>query len=167
MSLQDDLSPAGEAFFEMVRLVNLAARPFAREVGLPYRLSLVEWRVMVALMRAPGSAAGEVAQRTGLDKMAVSRALVSLERATRVVRKPDPTDRRRMLLSLSPAGAQLFARIATTGRAREVQLFGALSPAEVDTLRRLVGRMVDSVLEAERGEQSIPPNASATRAPPE
>lgn len=153
MDLQDDLSPAGEAFFEMVRLVNLAARPFAREVGRPHRLSLVEWRVMVALMRAPGVAAGEVSQRTGLDKMAVSRALASLERDGRVVRQPDPGDRRRMRLSLSPAGNRLFLRIAATGRAREAQLFGALSPAEVETLRRLVGRMVDSVLEAERAER--------------
>lgn len=153
MSLQDELSPAGEAFFEMVRLVNLAARPFAREVGQPHRLSLVEWRVMVALVRAPGVAAGDVAQRTGLDKMAVSRALGSLERAGRVVREPDPADGRRMRLSLSPSGARLFARIAATGRAREAQLFGALTPAEIDTLRRLVGRMVESVLEAERGER--------------
>ncbi len=150
-TLADALPPGTEVFFELARAVNLAARPFARMIGRPHRLTLPEWRAMVALARAPGIAASEVASHTGLDKMTVSRALASLERAGRIVREADTADRRRAVARLSPEGEQLFRHLAGLAHQRAPHIFGRLSREELAQLSRLVGKMTESLLE-ESGE---------------
>jgi DNA-binding MarR family transcriptional regulator len=84
-------------FFKLVRVVNLTARPFNEGIGRRHELSLSDWRVVTVVGGHPGSTASDVCSRTGMDKMSVSRAIVSLERRQRVVRKPDPSDGRRTL----------------------------------------------------------------------
>lgn len=135
--------------FAMVRLVNLTARPFQEGIGRRHRLGLSEWRVLAVLHEHPGSAAIEIAQRTGLDKMSVSRALGSLEAAGRVARRPDPDDGRRALATLTPAGRQLYRSLRGPAREREEAVTGALTSAERRRLTALVERMTASVLAAD------------------
>ena len=58
-------------------------------------LSVHEWRVMAVLGRFPGIPASEVAKRTAMDKVRVSRAVASLAAAGNVERGVDSGDRRR------------------------------------------------------------------------
>src|SRR3954463_9846768 len=88
-------------FFKFVRVVNLTARPFHETIGKAHHLTLNEWRAMVVIASHPGLAAAASAESTGLDKMAVSRAIGGLDADGRLVKKPDPADQRRSLLSLS------------------------------------------------------------------
>ena len=90
---------------------------------LPYRLSVLsnrvsigdraalfralrafdpEWRVMAVLGDTPGLSAREVAQRTAMDKVQVSRAVAGLMRAKRVARDAQ----RRMAVSRAVALAK-------------------------------------------------------------
>jgi DNA-binding MarR family transcriptional regulator len=135
--------------FAMVRLVNLTARPFQEGIGRQHRLGLSEWRVLAVLHAHPDSAAIEIAQSTGLDKMSVSRALASLQAAGRVLRRPDPDDGRRALATLTPAGAALYRSLRGPARAREEAVTGSLSVAERRQLLALVLRMTASVLAAD------------------
>ncbi len=135
--------------FAMVRLVNLTARPFQEGIGRSHRLGLSEWRVLAVLQAHPGSAATAIAQRTGLDKMSVSRALASLESAGRIMRWPDPDDGRRALASLTPAGRQLYRALRREVQAREAAVTGTLSSAERRQLTALLARMTASVLAAD------------------
>jgi DNA-binding MarR family transcriptional regulator len=135
--------------FAMVRLVNLTARPFQEGIGRSHRLGLSEWRVLAVLQAHPGSAATAIAQRTGLDKMSVSRALASLESAGRIVRRPDPDDGRRALASLTPTGRQLYRALRGEAQAREAAVTGSLSAAERRQLTALLERMTASVLVAD------------------
>jgi DNA-binding MarR family transcriptional regulator len=135
--------------FAMVRLVNLTARPFQEGIGRLHRLGLSEWRVLAVLHAHPGSAAIEIAQRTGLDKMSVSRALASLEAAGRIARRPDPDDGRRALATLTPAGRALYRSLRGPAREREAAVTGTLSSSERRQLMALVRRMTESVLEAD------------------
>ena len=113
--------------FAMVRLVNLTARPFQEGIGRRHRLGLSEWRVLAVLHAHPGSAAIEIAQRTGLDKMSVSRALATL----------------------TPAGRALYRALRGPARERERAVTGALSAAERRQLMSLVERMTASALAAD------------------
>ena len=135
--------------FAMVRLVNLTARPFQEGIGRRHRLGLSEWRVLAVLHAHPGSAAIEIAQRTGLDKMGVSRALASLEGAGPSARRPDPHDGRRALATLTPAGRALYRALRGPARERERAVTGALSAAERRQLMSLVERMTASALAAD------------------
>jgi DNA-binding MarR family transcriptional regulator len=132
-------------FFKLVRVVNLTAQPFHESVSREHHLSLNDWRVMVVIASHPGCAATDVVGYSGLDKMSVSRALVSLVRAKRVMRASDPLDARRQLLRLSPGGMQLFKRIGTAAMEREAQLFKGLSKSELAALDATLDKLTQAL----------------------
>ncbi len=136
-------------FFKLVRIVNLTARPFTESVGRANKLSLTEWRVMIVLASHPGSAAQEVALHTGLDKMSVSRAIAGLAREGRIVRRDDPNDKRRVLLTLSAAGERLYQRVGASGKARESDLFSVIDAAEQARFARTLDRLIAHRLAAD------------------
>lgn len=129
-------------FFKLVRVVNLTARPFMETLARRHRISLNEWRAMVVLASHPGAAATDIAEHSGLDKMTVSRTIAALERDGRIVRRADPADARRTLLTLTPDGERLFATIAVTAAQREVQLFAGLGAADHARLGAILERLI-------------------------
>lgn len=142
--------PLGRSvFFGLIRLVNLAARPFADRIGRPFRLTLPEWRVMVLLEAHPGLTGAEIAFESGLDKMAVSRAIAQLERLGRVNRIKDPGDRRMERISLSAKGLDVFRRIEVSARFRESTMLSGLSAAERAALAEAVEHMTHAILAAD------------------
>ena len=136
-------------FFKLVRVVNLTARPFVETIGRAHRLTLNEWRVMLVLASHPGGAAQDVVVHTGLDKMTVSRALAGLDRRGRLVRREDPRDKRRALLTLSAAGRRVYEQIGVGGKAREQQLFASLSPLDQAQLGRTLDTLITTLLAAD------------------
>ena len=100
--------------FKLVRVVNLTARPFNEGIGRRHDLSLSDWRVMMVLGSHPGTTASDVCQRTGMDKMSVSRAIAALARRRRVTRKSDPTDGRRTLVRAYSSSARMAAALAVS-----------------------------------------------------
>ena len=129
-------------FFKLVRVVNLTARPFQAGMGKTQQLTLNEWRVMVVLASHPGSAATDIAEATGLDKMSVSRALSGLGRLDRVVLKSDSNDQRRSPVYLSAAGRKLFARIGGHAIQREAELFSGVSAQELKAMGNTLDKLV-------------------------
>jgi DNA-binding MarR family transcriptional regulator len=132
-------------FFKLVRVVNLTARPFQQRVGRQHQLTLNEWRAMAALGERPGLTATQVADTTGLDKMAVSRALAGLKRHKRLQRHDDPTDQRRSRLYLTAAGKALCATVSTLGREREAQLFAGVDAEELARMSATLDKLIESV----------------------
>src|SRR5688500_19433496 len=86
----------------------IIAGAYQREFGL----SIPQWRVIAVLARYPDLSAIEVAERTAMDKVAVSRAVQGLLAARRLLRTYDSGDRRRSRLRLSPAGKSVYTRSA-------------------------------------------------------
>ncbi len=132
-------------FFKLVRVVNLTARPFHERVGREHQLTLNEWRTMAVLGAQPGLTASQVADQTGLDKMAVSRALAGLKRHRRVQCREDPTDQRRSRLHLTAAGKALHATVSELGREREAALFAGVGADELARLGATLDRLIASV----------------------
>jgi DNA-binding MarR family transcriptional regulator len=132
-------------FFKLIRLVNLAARPFNEDIGKRHDLSLNEWRVMVVLASHPGCTATDVVLYTGLDKMSVSRALVGLTKLSRVQRTQDPNDARRTFVNLSMSGSKLFTVISGSAAEREAVMFSGLSSSELQTLEMIVDHLTKSL----------------------
>jgi len=136
-------------FFKLVRVVNLTARPFNEGLGRRHDLSLSDWRVMMVLGSHPGTTASDVCQRTGMDKMSVSRAIAALARKRRVLRKPDPTDGRRTQVWLSRAGQRLFDELSVSARERERQVFGGVGVQEQARLSDTLDRLIDALVAAD------------------
>ncbi len=138
--------PADDSiFFKLVRVVNLTARPFSESIGRSHQLTLNEWRVLLVLANHPGVAAGEVAALTGLDKMSVSRAISALVRRSRVVRKVDGDDKRRLLLRLSAEGERLYERIGVPAKERERSVFRGMGEADQKQLGTLLDRLIENL----------------------
>jgi DNA-binding MarR family transcriptional regulator len=125
-------------------LANTVSAAIAAGYSGAHDLSTPEWRVMAVLAREPGLSAAEVAERTAMDKVAVSRAVARLLRHRRVVRRQAAADRRRSRLQLTAAGLDVYRQVSPGALGYERALLGVLSSAEariLDTaLRKLLGR---------------------------
>jgi DNA-binding MarR family transcriptional regulator len=119
------------------RISDAIARAYRERFGL----GVTEWRVMAVLGRYPGLAAGAVAQRTAMDKVAVSRAVARLLARGLLARDTHGGDRRRSVLALSPAGRRVHDQVVPLALAYERELLGPLDPAERATLARLLSRL--------------------------
>lgn len=135
-------------FFKLVRVVNLTARPFHEKVGREHHLTLNEWRAMAVLGAQPGLTATQIAELTGLDKMAVSRALTGLKRHKRMQRHDDPTDGRRSRLYLTAAGKALHETVGALGRQREAALFEGIDANDLARLDATLDKLIAAVQRA-------------------
>lgn len=113
------------------------AGAYARRFGL----TIPQWRVVAVLARSPGLSAAAVAERTAMDKVAVSRAVAGLARSGRVRRVQAVADRRRSVLTLTARGRAVYRQIVPLALAYERRLLGELSPAEQAQFDRLLGRL--------------------------
>jgi DNA-binding MarR family transcriptional regulator len=100
--------------------------------------------------RRPGLSATEVAQRTAMDKVAVSRAVSALLDAGRIQRDIDGDDRRKSVLRLTEAGRAVYEDVAPRALAYEQRLLGALRVDERQALDRLLARMEQVTAEHRR-----------------
>ena len=103
-----------------------------------------EWRVIAILGRFPGLSAVEVADRTMLDKVAVSRAVTKLIKSGRIDREFADADRRRSILNLSEEGKQVHDEIAPLALAFELELLQGIRAEDLEVfnvvLERLLGK---------------------------
>jgi DNA-binding MarR family transcriptional regulator len=107
-------------------LSNTISQTIANDYQSRHDLSMTEWRVMAVLARFEGLSAREVAERTAMDKVAVSRALARLADAGRVNRATHGGDKRRSVLSLTDAGWEVHDDVAPMARAREREVLDKL-----------------------------------------
>jgi DNA-binding MarR family transcriptional regulator len=119
-------------------LSNTVSTAIAGAYQQRFGLTIPEWRVMAVLAMNPGLSAAEVAQRTAMDKVAVSRAVTSLLKQRRIARQMARADRRRSLLQLSPAGRRVYAQVVPFALAYERALIEPLSAKERATLDRAI-----------------------------
>ena len=137
-------------------------RPLILEQFLPYRLSILtnrvsnalanfyaerhdltiaEWRVMAVLGRHSGIPASTICTLTAMDKVQVSRAIKSLLRHGRLLRRPNKSDKRSSLLGLSAKGRAIYQTIVPEAITFEAELREALSDQEWTSLNHLLAKL--------------------------
>lgn len=122
-------------------LTNRVSNAIAKHYVGRFALSPPEWRVMAALGQSPGLPAREVALRTEMDKVQVSRAVAVLVRAGRVKKQTDARDRRITRLVLTPRGRAIYDAIVPEALALEERFLASLAPKERAALDRLIGKL--------------------------
>ena len=114
------------------------ARVYEKRFGV----SIPEWRVIAILGRFPGLSAVEVAERTFLDKVAVSRAVTKLIKNGRIDRQFADADRRRSILNLSDEGRQVHNEVAPLALAFERDLIQGIDEADLKVFNIVVERLL-------------------------
>jgi DNA-binding MarR family transcriptional regulator len=135
-------------------LSNVVSTAIAAAYRQRFALSIPEWRVLAVLARYPGLAAREVAERTQMDAVAVSRAVTRLLRDGRLRRTRARADRRRSVLQVSPDGAAVYGKIAPLALEYEQALVEALTPAERATLDRVLTSLTERARDLARNLES-------------
>ena len=122
-------------------LSNTVSAAIAGAYARRFGLTIPQWRVIAVLARTPGLAAAAVAERTAMDKVAVSRAVSGLVRAGRVQNSKARSDRRRSMLVLTARGRTVYARIIPWALEYEQRLLVELSPPEQAQLELMLTRL--------------------------
>jgi DNA-binding MarR family transcriptional regulator len=127
-------------------LANTISATIASAYAGQHDLTIPEWRVMAVLAHAPGLSAAEVAERTAMDKVAVSRAVSRLLQRQRIARQQSDDDRRRSRLELTSAGLAVYRQVSPVALGYESRLLESLSDGE----RRALDRAMETLLERAR-----------------
>ena len=140
--MSDELKLEDFLPYQLSVLSNTVSTTVARAYDKRFKVSIPEWRVIAILGRFPGLSAVEVAERTMLDKVAVSRAVTKLIKKGRIDREFADADKRRSILNLSEEGQKLHDEIAELALAFERDLLEGLSPEELAQLTNLMERLL-------------------------
>ncbi|MBM0260844.1 MarR family winged helix-turn-helix transcriptional regulator [Micromonospora sp. 4G55] len=140
--LDPDEQRTWRAFLTASRaLMDTLDRELQRDAGMPHAY----YEILVRLSEAPGRQLrmSELADVTGSSRSRLSHAAARLEAAGWLRREDCPTDRRGQVAVLTDDGFAALAA-AAPGHVDGVRrhLFDALSPAQVDQLRRISETLV-------------------------
>ncbi|WP_440225568.1 MarR family winged helix-turn-helix transcriptional regulator [Dokdonella sp. MW10] len=126
-------------------LSNTLSQAIARVYEKRFGLSITEWRTMAVLGHRADLSGREVAERTAMDKVAVSRALARLLEKGLIERGTAANDKRRSVLRLSEKGWEIYDQVAPLALEHEQRLLSHLSTDE----REWLARILDTLWNAE------------------
>ncbi|MGC5022610.1 MarR family winged helix-turn-helix transcriptional regulator [Micromonospora sp. DT47] len=122
-------------------LMETLDRELQRDAGMPHAY----YEILVRLSEAPERRLrmSDLAESTGSSRSRLSHAATRLEAAGWIRREDCPTDRRGQVAVLTDTGFEVLGA-AATGHVEGVRqhLFDALSPTQVDQLRRISQTLV-------------------------
>lgn len=141
--MQDELILENFLPYRLSTLSHRVSTTIAQVYEKRFGLSIPEWRVIAILGRFPGLSAVEVAERTFLDKVAVSRAVSKLLKNGRIDREFADADRRRSILNLSDEGRRVHDEVAPLALQFERDLLAGLDEDERASLDRTMERLME------------------------
>jgi DNA-binding MarR family transcriptional regulator len=128
--------------YRLAILSHTVSTTIAHVYDKRFGLSIPEWRVIAILGRFPGLSAVEVAERTLMDKVAVSRAVTKLIKNGRIDREFADADRRRSILNLSEEGRRVHDEVAPLALQFERELLAGLDDDERERLSSIMDRLM-------------------------
>lgn len=126
-------------------LTNRVSSAIARHYSDRFNLSIPEWRVMAVLGQTPSLSARQVAERTAMDKVQVSRAVQSLLAAKRLKRDTHSEDGRVSQLSLSPQGFAIYKELVPVALELEQEFLSVLSLQDRKMLDQLLAKLSTAI----------------------
>lgn len=111
---------------------------FERAGARPYH-----YRILAALDEAGSVSQADLCRMTGLDRSDVSGAIELLSEAGLVLREPDPSDRRRNIVSATNRGQTELRRLDAVLDDVQEEFLRPLTHAERQVFLGLINRLVD------------------------
>lgn len=133
--------------YRLSYLTNMISQDLAKLYTEKHGIAHTEWRVMAVLGISSGVSAAFVAEKTAMDKVAVSRAIKNMIKEGLVSREFASEDKRRSQLSLSEHGQKTYEKIVPLVQVYEKDLLESLSGPERVDLDRILEKLTSYVLE--------------------
>lgn len=122
-------------------LSNRISRSISDRYEQRFSLTLAEWRTLAVLGENSELSAAQVAERTAMDKVAISRAVNNLIKKGRIDRYFSEDDRRRSVLALSSVGRDIYQQVVPMALAYERDILQELSKEEQKFLHRILKKL--------------------------
>lgn len=106
-----------------------------------FGISVTGWRVIAVLANHAPLSAKELAERTAMNQVGITRAVSELMRVGMVRRRTDAKDRRRVVLRLSDKGVAAYREVIPIAIRMEAELLKGIQPEEVTRLRETMTRL--------------------------
>lgn len=139
-------------------LARLIFRSFSRlreHQTREYGISSGQWTFLRQLWREDGISQRELSCRIAMRDATTAVSLRTLERAGLVRRDVNRSDRREILVHLTPRGRSLEKQLLPVTAEIQVLATRSLSDAEVDTLRLLMLRVIDNLARADPEQKRL------------
>ncbi len=107
-----------------------------------YDVTPVQFAILNALMDDPGEDQITLSGRVAFDAATSGSVIARLEAKGWVLREPDPADRRRKLLWVTPEGQKVALQMKRAVSKVQTRLLGPLSAAERKQFGVLLGKLV-------------------------
>lgn len=145
--------PVSHTLARVARMHRIAMGRRLRELGLYPGQELM----MMRLWDSGPARQSELIQSLGLDPSTVTKMLQRLEQCGYVRRRPDPADRRAVLVEVTDKGLALRAGVEGAWKGLEDLSLGGLAQADRAELARLLGLVAENLYEEAGEEGDCPP----------
>lgn len=127
--------------YRLIRLGTLAGTPTVRICEGAYGVTRREWRVLAVLAARGPLLSTALAREVQLDPARTSRAVSTLVTKKLINRELLPHDQRKVRLTLTEAGADLYATFFPQVVQINQDILSVLTPAEIVLLENLLARL--------------------------
>ncbi len=142
-SLQPGRDPSSNiTVWRLTRAASLAERALESSVHRPRGRTWASFRVLFALRSMGPTEPGMLADVLDIAPPSVSSLLSTLERAALITRRPDPSNRRRVIVELTTAGEAAAEETVGAQSDGEDSFLSGLSADEVRTLSGILDKLV-------------------------
>ncbi len=129
----------GFILYRTALAVKSALQRAFKEKG--YEITAEQWNIIRHLWEEEGLSQREIGDKAAKDKPNITRMLDVLEKKGLLVRQPDPRDRRKYRLYLTPEGKDLHRQLLPVARDLRERVFRNLTPEERRLLKETMNRI--------------------------
>jgi DNA-binding MarR family transcriptional regulator len=120
----------------LMKQLELRVRSHLDDLVRPDGLTALQYTALTVLEGHPGLTSARLARRSFVTAQSMADMVKTLHDRNLIERRPDPTDRRRLVLALTPQGRALLDRYRQPVADLEARMLSGLTSAQAAQLRR-------------------------------
>lgn len=137
-----DFNLAGFLPYELAVLSERVSKALSRAYTEHYGLTVADWRVMVHTANAGAVSVREIQRTVNLEKPRISRSVSKLEHLGYLAKGTNGDDRRLIVISLTPKGAEILDDILAKALVFERQLLETTTQNDLEQFRQFSARLL-------------------------
>ena len=122
---------------------NVALNRALRQFGIEY----TRWRVLAVLRERPDCSMLELADGTAVDRTTLAYTIRNMVEEGLVRRAPRPSDRRSVVLGLTPRGSSMLKKILPTVLSINDRCLAGFKEQEIESLFAQLRRIIENIKE--------------------
>ncbi len=116
----------------------------------PFGLTPTQFLIFSVLWMEDGIGIGQIGERVTLDNATLTGIIDRMEKSNYVERRPNPEDRRSMLVFLTPKAREIGPRILVFADELDNTLKKGFTPAEMRSFDRVLKSLADATIKEEK-----------------